>query len=110
MSPKKKKGAAVKVLCSNCEKILVPVDQNVIEVQVSSKKSDDDEKGPEESEEMSDAEKKKRNQRREDISVYITMGGIKYFKRWGGKDYSKKVRIPKYKIFSSLRSHRGPEN
>ena len=47
MSPKKKKGAAaVKVLCSNCEKILVPVDQNVIEVQVSSKKSDDDdEKG-----------------------------------------------------------------
>ena len=46
MSPKKKKGAAVKVLCSNCEKILVPVDQNVIEVQVSGKKSDqDDEKG-----------------------------------------------------------------
>ena len=36
---------------------------------------------------MSDADKKKRNQRREDISVYITMGGIKYFK----KDYSKKV-------------------
>ena len=46
MSPKKKKGAAIKVLCSNCEKILVPVDQNVIEVQVSGKKSDqDDEKG-----------------------------------------------------------------
>ena len=60
--PSKKDKVQVKVLCSNCEKALVTVDQNVIEKDM---KSDDK---TEESEEMSDAEKKKRNQRREDIS------------------------------------------
>ena len=60
--PNKKDKVQVKVLCSNCEKALVTVDQNVIEKDM---KSDDK---TEESEEVSDAEKKKRNQRREDIS------------------------------------------
>ena len=60
--PSKKDKVQVKVLCSNCEKALVTVDQNVIEKDM---KSDDK---TEETEEMSDAEKKKRNQRREDIS------------------------------------------
>ena len=65
--PSKKDKVQVKVLCSNCEKALVTVDQNVIEKDM---KSDDK---TEETEEMSDAEKKKRNQRREDISGEFKM-------------------------------------
>lgn len=61
----------VRVLCSNCEKILVPsaaiqIDESAIVVN----------SGAEKSETETDAEKKKRNQRREDIHVYVTMATI----------------------------------
>ena len=57
-----------RVLCSHCEKILVPIEEEVIEEEVK--------KVEEKSETETDAEKKKRNQRREDIRVYITMISI----------------------------------
>ncbi len=60
-----------RVLCSHCEKILVPIEEERIVIE--EKKSD---VKPEKSETESDADRKKRNQRREDIHVYITMATI----------------------------------
>lgn len=59
---------SIRVLCSNCEKILVPTSIQIDEPAevVNNEKSETE----------TDAEKKKRNQRREDIHVYVTMATI----------------------------------